>query len=456
MIRKLLVIILLLSCPTLVYPVNGRIVGKYNGIQVVEVWGSNREMGESLGALQGRELTEMITFMRQLPMWQFARERAEQYAWNNDELEILQAMDSLLSDLDLADLMAVNTYGDWSYNLCRGLSVWGELVDGSGSLSVRKLIKGDLPGNIGGRHAIICFQPNNRPAWVNFAFPGAVLSYTGLNEYGWMFALHDHYSSGETPAGLMSRSGACAMLSRAVTPDEAEYLLQENPGSTGSYLYFWGGSGVTPGGAVFSYGRAAREFGSGDKPVRRNACPSLFGGTALSCGNDKLFDGYGDCNPGEQASEVLSKLGVKPVSLDNAEEVIEPGSQHTVYSRARGRRDISFRMYGRIDGRQWPTPVLEWSEIFSHMQPEGEMPKRIQTVADETTLNMNENKTLEFTISGRTFVHLGVYSADGTMIRPLVNRILDAGCYLADPGKLKSGEQVEMRTGEWEVSIIAE
>ncbi|MBN2290130.1 MAG: hypothetical protein JXQ83_12415, partial [Candidatus Glassbacteria bacterium] len=51
-----LLVFLLLAVPSALPASNGRVVADSGGIQVLEVWGTNRQMGEALAAFQGPQI----------------------------------------------------------------------------------------------------------------------------------------------------------------------------------------------------------------------------------------------------------------------------------------------------------------------------------------------------------------------------------------------------------------
>ncbi|MBN2287799.1 MAG: hypothetical protein JXQ83_00605, partial [Candidatus Glassbacteria bacterium] len=327
-------------------------------------------------------------------------------------------------------------YGDWSYNLCRAYSVWGGLAAHGGSVSGRRLMKDGIPPELEKLHAINCFQPADRPAWANFGAPGLVCSATGINEFGYLFALHDHCSDrADTTAGLLTRSGACALISRAAGPDEAEALLLANPGGTGSYLLFWGGAGGNTGGAVFCYGAAGRLHGGSQRLHRRNPCPEVLGGTALTCGNDSYPVSHDDCGLGGHAAELVSHLEIPAYTLAQAEQPLAPGSYHSVYAEARSRREIDFYMWARVEGRQVRTADLSWDECFRHSPPVPErLPLRLGRGADSLALALEDRgpsdaALIRFDLPAEGYLNLSLFDRDGDLVRTLVNHRLQQGAY---------------------------
>jgi len=459
MSKKKLVIFLVVFFPSLLWAVNGREVGNFSGIQAVEVWGSNWEMGEALAHFQADGIAEIASVMRALPLWPELVKLAGSYAWDADQIEIMQAIADNVPGVELEDLQVISSYGDWSYNHCRGFALWGALAGNGGSVTGRKLIKDDIPASLAGNHAIIFFQPDDRPAWANFTAPGAVVSATGINEFGYLFAIHDHCSrNADSIQGLMTRTGACGMLSRASDPGEAQSILLENPGSTGSYIYFWGGAGNNTGGAVFSYGKAGRLYGGERGLFRRDPCPEKIPAQALTCANDIYLETYGDCSPGVDADSLLGAITLSAYTLEEAEQVVSHGSHHSVYAEARRRREIDFYMWARVSGEQVRTPVLKWENCFTHSLPVPPLPK-IEGEAGGESLSLSvkgrithPGKRISFSLPNTGYVNLGIYRLDGSLVCTLVNRRLYAGKYRVPwNGADNSGKQ--RKAGEYLVKL---
>ena len=451
--------VFLLLFPSLVQGVNGREVGLYSGIQAVEVWGTNREMGQALAHFQADQIAGIVSTLKTFPGWPELVKIAGSYAWDQDQMEIMQAIAENVPEVELGDLLVVSSYGDWSYNHCRGFALWGDLADNGGSVTGRKLIKDDIPGNLADNHAIIFFQPDDRPAWANFTAPGAVVSATGINEFGYLFAVHDYYShNADSIQGLMTRTGACAMLARASHPDEAQSTLLGHPGSTGSYLYFWGGAGDNTGGAVFSYGKAGRLYGGESGLFRRDPCPEKFSAQALTCANDIYLETYGDCSPGVDADSLLGAITLSDYTLEKAEQVVSHGSHHSVYAEARRRREIDFYMWARIAGQQMRTPVLHWEECFTHSLPVPPPPKQ-EGEAESTRLDLHvkdridrPGKKISFSLPFTGYINLGIYRLDGRLVRTLVNYRVYAGKYSVPwNGADNTGKQ--RKAGEYLVKL---
>jgi len=454
-----IVFFFLLVFPAAAPAVNGRVVEQDRGIQVLEVWGTNSEMGRALARFQAGSIGEMISFMRGFSRWSEILQLTETCAWDGDQLEVIQAMAEALPGIGAAELKALNVYGDWSYNHCRAYSVWGELAEGGGSVGGRRLMKDDIPRELADKHAIICFQPNDRPAWANFGAPGYVCSVTGLNEFGCMFALHDHCSSGpDTAAALMSRCGACALVSRATDADEAEYILRANPGGTGSYIFFWGGAGENEGGAVFCYGKAGRLHGGPGRLHRRNPCPQVLGGMGLTCGNDRYPVSHSDCGIGGHAAELVAALGLPGYSLARAEEPLSPGSQHTVYAESRARREIEFYMWARVAGGQVRGANLRWEDCFRHSPP---VPRRLAVrlgpASGPQSLSiagdrLEKGREIRLNLPEDGYANLGVFSSRGALVRTLVNRRLAGGAYALEWDGLDNSGAV-LEPGEYELRL---
>ena len=112
--KAVFIAVVFVFLPSFLWPVNGREVGRFNGIRVLEVWGTNREMGRALAWFQGDDIIRIVDSLRTFGDWPRIEKMVESYAWDADQLEILQALAAGVPGVGLKELKALNTYGDWS------------------------------------------------------------------------------------------------------------------------------------------------------------------------------------------------------------------------------------------------------------------------------------------------------------------------------------------------------
>jgi len=191
--------------------------GDNRGYTVLRIWGSHYEMGYAQASLLGDYIVTGVAEMKALvgeSDYTSLRLLMSASVWKPPEIE--DELDGMVASLavshpsdaiDKVDLKVVNTYSDYSY-ACRSHICWGRYVTAPiKTLATRRLDFGS-PTPTSNHHVLTARDPNDgSPRWVNLAWPGAVASGTGVNEFGTLVSLHDYNSTGaDLSAGRMPRS----------------------------------------------------------------------------------------------------------------------------------------------------------------------------------------------------------------------------------------------------------
>jgi hypothetical protein len=190
--------------------------GSNRGSTVLRVWGSHYEMGYAQASLLGDYIANGVDEMKEEVGDQYSLLRLLMSASVWKPLEIEDELDGMVASLavthpsaaiDKLDLKVVNTYSDYSY-ACRSHICWGRYVTAPiKTLATRRLDFGS-PTPTSNHHVLAARDPDDgSPRWVNLAWPGAVASGTGVNEFGTLVSLHDYESDGpDLSGGRMPRS----------------------------------------------------------------------------------------------------------------------------------------------------------------------------------------------------------------------------------------------------------
>jgi hypothetical protein len=273
--------------------------------------------------------------------------------------------------IDKLDLKVVNTYSDYGY-ACRSHICWGRYVAAPiKTLATRRLDFGS-PTPTSNHHVLLARDPNDgSPRWVNLAWPGAVASGTGVNEFGTLVSLHDYNSTGaDLSAERMPRSVVARYaLTFATGGDLSTHLtdvfaeLQGYEIMTGGFFNYYapeGHGGVMTAdpyqaGPDFYHLRVPQEvWHHGEAMITTNRQTD---GTTTPGDEDFGADDYYDDE--------------SPKTLESHWDLLWGGGGdklHVMSVAYRGRGDMTIWADGRIDpphGGRTPRLEWEWSELFA-------------------------------------------------------------------------------------------
>jgi len=345
------------------------------GYTVIRLWGSHYEMGYAHANLLGDYIVDGVNETKALlgPSYNTVRAYINTSVWMPPEIEdeLDGMVDSLAvthpaENIDKLDGKVVNTLGDWGY-ACRSHTCWGRYVaDPIKTLSTRRLDYGTpIPS---ANHHVLCARiPNDgSPRWVNIAWPGFVLSATGVNEYGTIVSLHDYQTASDTSAGRMPRMVACRYaLTYATGTDISTHLnsvyteLQNYEVMTGSFVNYYvpqGHGGVMvchpyESGPDFYYLRTPQAvWHHGEAMVTTNAWTD---GTYTPSDENFGAAAYYDDESPKTLESHWSLLAANSSSL------------HLLSVAYRDREDMTIWADGRLDGiGRTPRLEYEWFDLF--------------------------------------------------------------------------------------------
>jgi hypothetical protein len=269
--------------------------------------------------------------------------------------------------MDLIDLKACGTFGDWSYSFaCRSTSCWGRWVElPFTTLSARKLQFYTLPPQVTQQwHHVLCaWEPDDgTPAWVNFGFPGYASSVTGVNEYGTIASLHDWNSSvGTNWADALPRTMACRwILTMDLGEDPMTHLqtafdaLHPFHVAAGGFINYY----VPEGGA----GVIKSSKNQGFFAIRRPR-PEYMNGESISTNNSDI-DGTTGIEPWDAYYETLDPPDVRATMAGLWSTAFEATDMHIVEVGFREPADMTIWFAGRLQSGMGARVEWEWTELF--------------------------------------------------------------------------------------------
>jgi len=354
--------------------------GDNRGYTVLRIWGSHYEMGYAQASLLGDYIVTGVAEMKALvgeSDYTSLRLLMSASVWKPPEIE--DELDGMVASLavshpsdaiDKVDLKVVNTYSDYSY-ACRSHICWGRYVTAPiKTLATRRLDFGS-PTPTSNHHVLTARDPNDgSPRWVNLAWPGAVASGTGVNEFGTLVSLHDYNSTGaDLSAGRMPRSVVARYaLTFATGGDPSTHLtsvfseLQGYEIMTGGFFNYYAPEGH---GGVMT----ADPYQTGpDFHDLRVPQAVWHHGEAMVTTNRQTD---GTTTPGDEDFHVDDYYDVEtPKTLESHWDLLAGGGDklHMMSVAYRGRRDMTIWADGRIDpphGGRTPRLEWEWNELFS-------------------------------------------------------------------------------------------
>lgn len=206
---------------------------RVEGVGVLTLWGTPRERGRAHGYLVAQGVLDMVDALcgsELLTAGPGAYERdvrplVKRFVFEPDDEEeiagLLEGVRARLGEnavlasmdrpLELADLKALNTAGDWYRQACSSFAAWGSLT-GKGHVWVARNFD-FVPNKSFYPHQILIVRRRtaNKKAWATVAAAGFIGCITGLNEDGVFASVHDVYlklrpvETGYTPRLLALR-----------------------------------------------------------------------------------------------------------------------------------------------------------------------------------------------------------------------------------------------------------
>ncbi|HUU84496.1 MAG TPA: C45 family peptidase [Phycisphaerae bacterium] len=288
--RRLLVVfafssVLLLNHVALAAPpqVTGRLE-TVQGVRVLKLWGTPEQRGYAHGYLLGRDIVEMFDgavlnpqvledprqyetevrgkFLRQMRFSPDRRAELEgMFRGIVDSVGLPQTrLERLGRNLDVQDLMAINSMADWYRFFCSSFSAWGQATADGGMLTARNLDFLALPGLDTSHVIIVYLQPGGgKRAWVSVAWPALIGAYTAMNEDGVTILMHDALGRANThqgafvPRSIALRDALESARAATAVGDVKRVLLTE-PSITGNNIHVSSPfSGQIHPAAVFEY-----------------------------------------------------------------------------------------------------------------------------------------------------------------------------------------------------------
>ncbi len=351
--------------------------GSNQGYTVLRVWGSHYEMGYAQANLLGDFIVDAVEETEALVGEQYDSLRTLMAVsiWKPPGIE--DEFDGMVASLavthpsaaiDDLDLKVINTYGDWGYG-CRSHVCWGRYVAAPvKTLATRRLDFGS-PVATASHHVLCAWDPNDgSPRWVNLAWPGAVASATGVNEFGTLASLHDYGSGGaDLTAGRMPREVAARYaLTLPTSNDPSTHLasvfaeLQLYEIMTGGFVNYYTPEGH---GGVMT----ANPYQSGPDFYHLRSPQGVWHHGEAMITTNAFTDGT--YTPGDEDFGADAYYDVEsPKTLESHWSLLAGGGNplHTMSVAYRGRGDMTIWADGRMDGAgRTPRLEWEWSALFA-------------------------------------------------------------------------------------------
>ncbi len=382
-LRHLLALLVVLTgaLPALAQlPVQGEILEQElvagQGVTVLHVWGTHHEMGYAQGVLLADWIELSYTQMRSVFSAYWPAIRARVSGWSFLPAEAIDEFQGVLDGvravhpetiMDLTDLEACCTFGDWSYSMaCRSTCCWTDWVEPPfTTLSARKLQFITLPPQITQQwHHVICaWEPGDgTPAWVNFGFPGYVSSVTGLSEYGTLASLHDwNSSSGTNWPDALPRTMACRwILTMDLGEDPLTHLqtafsaLQPYHVAAGGFVNYYvpcGGAGVI---------KSSKTLGFYAVRLPRS---EYMNGQSISTNNSDITGTTG-IEPWDAYYQSLDPPTVCATMAGLWAAAYQSTDLHIVEVGFRTRGDMTIWFAGRLQSGMGARVEWEWADLF--------------------------------------------------------------------------------------------
>jgi MYXO-CTERM domain-containing protein len=350
---------------------NQQLDARGEGFTVLQVWGDAYAMGYAQGAMLADPILVGVNEVQELvgeSLYPLLRTFLGSVIWRPAEVE--QELEGMVAGikasrpdaaLDVLDLKAINTLGDWSYaQACRSHSTWGSFVQApSKTLSTRRLDFG-TPVSTALHHVLLARVPDGGGVrWVNLAQPGLVTAATAVNEHGTLASLHD-YQSQMVPGAFLPRTVAIrhaltlvAGLPPAQHLDAVYQELSSTPLLTGTFINYYMPEGL--GGVITC---------SGGAPCHKLRVPQAdyFGGEVLITTNSET-DGHTTPAGGDFMASYYQ--AGKPKTLADHYALMGHDGLHLMSVDYRGRGEMTIWAEGRISGGVTPTVKVEFSDLVA-------------------------------------------------------------------------------------------
>lgn len=237
-----------------------------NGLYVLHLTGSPREMGLAHGRLLKEMLPEVKAYIRQI-----APELFQDYLRDNgliakiegyvgpDIIEELRGIsEGSEGAIGYEDLLLLNSPLYVLYNFgnlfgisgCSSFAAFGEAT-ADGRLLVGRNLDWSAMSFSQKYPVVLIYEPKGKPAFVSFGYPGIAGVLTGMNAHGVMAAIHVDLSTELTLDGVDILFGLRRVLEKASNLAEAERILIDLPRSTGGNVVLAGASDVNA--SVFEF-----------------------------------------------------------------------------------------------------------------------------------------------------------------------------------------------------------
>jgi len=230
-----------------------------DGVKVLKLSGTNYEMGYAHGNLLAEEI---VYFLEEFGFW-FIKERNEDYeelvaamsmvSWTEGYKQELEGMVAGIEDklgsveikppgskkknLDIYDLMVMNTGGDWA---CSSFSIWGDGTEDGGSMIARNLDYTVDPSDAFKLcQVIVSFDDGIHKRFAGVVWCGMVGAASTMNEDGVCMMTHDTNfyptsdEEGIYPRGIVQRMVA-ENIGADNDPFDVEAMLDTTPVHTGN------------------------------------------------------------------------------------------------------------------------------------------------------------------------------------------------------------------------------
>jgi hypothetical protein len=283
----------------------------FEGLTVLEVWGSPEEAGFAHGCLLAEAIVRLFdeaVVDAAVGVPPDAYEAVvlpsvrQKFAWSAEAERELAGMlkgvrtrlgpdrvrsEKLARELTVDDLKVANALADWRGVLCSSFTAWGALTRDGAILTGRNLDYRATESMKKNQVVIIRRADGARPAWIGVAWPSLIGAYSAMNAEGVTIAMHDagglptEAFEGLTPRALVLREALEAAHPRTFL-DDVRRVLERRHVLAGNNIHVSGpGAEQTPAG-VFEYDGNARDHGVTLRLPRDNQ-PALA--DALCCTN---------------------------------------------------------------------------------------------------------------------------------------------------------------------------
>ena len=186
-------------------PVNGSLK-QYGNIQVLNVWGTNYEMGYAHGYLLAGKIRDLIEHYMigliadgSVSVYNSLLSKIDNktFIWRQQSLDEMNGIaagmadsgvdlwvDSLGRDINVIDIKAFNLQEEFFFG-CSTFGVWGSATANGETILGRNFdFYYDDQGDMIKYQLIIAFEPTGKSKFISFAWPGMIGVFTGMNENG--------------------------------------------------------------------------------------------------------------------------------------------------------------------------------------------------------------------------------------------------------------------------------